>query len=57
MFDDVDGKNEIKAVAKWNRILHIALFEKPLGLSIGGLFDGVMGDVYTGKRSGSFEGI
>ena len=49
MFNDVDGKDQIKVMVKGNGILHIALFEKPLRLSIAGLFDGVMGDVYTRK--------
>ena len=47
MFDDVDGKDQIKVMVKGNGILHIALFENPFRLSIGGLFDGVMGDVYS----------
>ena len=47
MLNDIDDKNEIKGVVKWNWFLQIALFEKPLWLSFGGLLDGVMGDVYT----------
>ena len=47
MLDDVDSKNEIKAMSKWNGILKIGLFKKSLRHSIAGLFNSVMGNIYT----------
>jgi hypothetical protein len=47
VFDYVDGKDQIKVMVKGNGILHITLFENPFWLSIAGLLDGVMGDVYS----------
>ena len=47
MFNDVDGKDQIKFLGKWNWCLRITLFEKPLGPSIDGLFYGVMCDIDT----------